>query len=87
MDYKVFEKEEFNCLSQKQKSVLLEVLNMSKEQNAAETASLIMKVIPMLESEGELSNEQKKAIVMCIVQNMSDEERKRAEAIFHFMGM
>ena len=46
-----------------------------------------MKTISLLEAEGKLTPQQKRAMALCVTENMSDEERKRAAAVLRLMGM
>ena len=87
MDYKIFEKEEFNCLTQRQKEILTQMVSMSKGQTAGEAAGMIMRLLPALEKEGPLTAQQKRAMALCIVESMSEEEKMRAAKIFRFAGI
>ena len=86
-DYKLFEKEEFNCLTKRQKELLIQMNEMMKGKTSAEAAGHIMKIIPLLEKEGTLTAEQKRAMAVCILSNMSEEERNRVLTVFRFAGV
>lgn len=86
-DYKIFEKEEFGCLTQKQKEILMTLPQNLKGKSSVEAAGIIMRTISLLEAEGKLTPQQKRAMALCVTENMSDEERKRAAAVLRLMGM
>jgi len=86
-EYKIFEREEFNCLSKRQKELLVQMNEMFKGKTSAEAAGFIMKIIPLLEKEGALTNEQKRAMAMCILSDMSETERSRLLTVFRFAGI
>lgn len=86
-DYKIFEREEFDCLTKRQKELLMEMSSAIKNGTPSESATMIMRVIPLLEKEGSLTSEQKRAMALCILSNMSEEERNRCLAVFRFAGM
>lgn len=86
-DFNIFEKEEFNCLTQKQKEILKALPNALKGKSSVESAGILMRTISLLEAEGKLTPNQKKAMALCVMQSMSDEEKKRAAAAFRLMGM
>ena len=86
-DYKIFEKEEFGCLTQKQKEILMTLPQNLKGKSSVEAAGIIMRTISLLGAEGKLTPQQKRAMALCVTENMSDEERKRAAAVLRLMGM
>jgi len=86
-EYKLFEKEEFNCLTNRQKELLMQLSKVLQGKTAAEAAGFVMKAMPLLEKEGSLTNEQKKAMAVCILSNMSEDERSRLLTIFRFAGV
>ena len=87
MDYSIFEKEEFNCLTKKQKEILKDVLEMSKNAPPGEAVSIIMRVLPVMEGEGALSPQQKSAIMLAIIETMTPEEKERATYLFRMAGI
>ena len=86
-DYKIFEKEEFGCLTKKQKEILMTLPQNLKGKTSVEAAGIIMRTISLLEEEGKLTPQQKRAMAICVMENMSDEEKKRAVAVFRLMGI
>ena len=86
-DYKIFEKEEFSCLTQKQKEILMALPQNLKGKSSVEAAGIIMKTISLIEAEGKLTPQQIRAMALCATEIMSDEERKRAAAVLRLMGM
>ncbi len=86
-DYKIFEKEEFSCLTQKQKEILMALPQNLKGKTSVEAAGIIMRTISLLEAEGKLTAQQKRAMALCVTENMSDEEKKRAASVLRFMGI
>ncbi len=87
MDFDIFNKEEFNCLTPKQKSIMKDIMEMSKNVSSGEAASIILRMIPVLESEGKLSSQQKRAVMMCIIENMNSQEKERATYLFKMAGI
>ena len=57
-DYKIFEKEEFSCLTQKQKEILMALPQNLKGKTSVEAAGIIMRTISLLEAEGKLTAQQ-----------------------------
>ena len=86
-DYRIFENKEFDCLTKRQKELLVEMSEMIKNGTSSENAAMIMRFVPMLEKEGTLTPQQKRAMALCILSNMSDEERNRCLTVFRFAGI
>ena len=77
----ILNRNEFSCLTEKQKTLLLKFCSEIKGKNQTETAMLFIKYIPLLENERHLSSEEKAAIIEAVLSSMNTEERKNAENI------
>ena len=76
---------EFSCLSEKQKSILLKFCSEIKGKNPTETVMLFIKYIHLLENEKKLSPVEKTALTEAVLSSMNIEERKNAENIINLI--
>lgn len=79
----ILNRNEFSCLTEKQKTLLFKFCSEIKGKNQTETAMLFIKYIPLLEKERHLSAEEKTAITEAVLSAMNTEERKNAENIIN----
>jgi hypothetical protein len=87
MDFNIFEKEEFKCLTERQKNLIKEMVSMSEGMKPIEAAGMIMRFLPVIESEGALTDEQKNAMMRCVIENMSVKERENMASLFRMAGI
>ena len=74
-------KNEFSALSSSQKEILAEALSQCEGRDQSGIILIFAKYIPLLENEGALTSEQKRAIISCVTDSMDKNERETAEKI------
>ena len=72
-------KNEFSALSANQKEILAEALRQCDGKDQSAVILIFAKYIPLLEKEGAITPQEKRAIINCVTESLDKNERETAE--------
>ncbi len=79
--YDIFNKDEFSALSKRQKELIIEACQKCKGKDQTGVVSVFMTYIPIIESERQLTKQEKRGLINCIFESIDGNEKSNAKNI------